>query len=179
MTVEVRVSAEADIPAIADIYAHYVRRSLATFEVEPPDAEEMSRRRADVVGRGLPYLVAELEGKVVGYAYAGPYHRRIAYRFSLEDSIYVRDGQRGQGIGRALLAELLARTAALGYRQMIAVIGDSANAGSIALHSSFGFTHVGTLRSVGFKLGRWVDTVFMQRAIGDGDGTPARHPAAI
>ena len=179
--VRVRDSTEADVPAIVEIYAHYVRTSLATFETEPPDLEEMRKRRADVVERGLPYLVAESKGMISGYAYAGPYRPRAAYRFALEDSIYIRAGQTGQGIGRVLLGELIARTTALGYRQMIAVIGDSANAGSIRLHTAFGFTHVGQLRSVGFKMGRWVDTVFMQRALGDGDSAqlPSPEPASL
>jgi phosphinothricin acetyltransferase len=167
----VRDSTDADVPAIAEIYAHYVHSSLSTFEIELPSVEEMVRRRAETLANALPYLVAEIQQTVVGYAYAGRYHRRPAYRFTLEDSIYVRTGHVRQGIGAMLLSELIGRTTALGYRQMMAMIGDSANAGSIGLHAAFGFTHVGNLRSVGFKLGRWVDVVFMQRGLGEGART--------
>jgi L-amino acid N-acyltransferase YncA len=131
----------------------------------------MARRRAAVVARGLPYLVAEVEGAVLGYAYAGPYHTRSAYRFTLEDSIYVAPHAVGRGIGRTLLAELLDRCTALGYRRMLAIIGDSGNAASIGLHAAAGFRHVGTLPSVGLKFGRWLDVVLMQRPLGPGDDT--------
>ena len=167
----VRDATEADIGVITEIYAHYVLASLATFEVDPPDAREIRRRWVDLAERKLPYLAAEVDGRLAGYAYAAPYRPRIAYRFSLEDSIYVHPMDARRGVGRALLGELIERSAALGYRQMIAVIGDSGNAGSIGLHAAFGFTHAGTLRSVGYKFGRWVDTVFMQRALGAGDET--------
>ncbi|MFN4088866.1 MAG: GNAT family N-acetyltransferase [Alphaproteobacteria bacterium] len=161
------------------IYAHHVLHGLGSFEEVPPDVDEMLRRRADILGRGLPYLVAELDGAIAGYAYAGSYRPRPAYRYTVENSVYVAPGKAGQGVGRALLADLVAQCAATGARQMIAVIGDSGNAGSIALHASQGFAYCGLLRAVGFKHGRWVDSVIMQRALGPGDctlpdGTPAR-----
>lgn len=174
MTAVVRPAAEGDMAAVAAVYAHHVLTGLATFEEEPPDAAEMARRRAALVERGLPYLVAAEGGRVIGYAYAGPYRARIAYRFSLEDSIYLDPAATGRGIGRALLERLLAESAAWGARQMVAVIGDSANAGSIALHARLGFRRVGTLEAVGFKFGRWVDSVLMQRPLGDGSATAPR-----
>ena len=161
-----------DIGEIHAIYAHHVLKGLASFEEEPPSAAELRRRYDDVTGRGLPYLVADFGGMVAGYAYCTLYRSRSAYRHSLEDSVYVRPDAQGRGIGRALLDELLRRCEALGYRQMIAVIGDSANAASIGLHASLGFLRVGTLRSSGFKFGRWVDSVLMQRPLGAGDGRP-------
>jgi phosphinothricin acetyltransferase len=163
-----RPSREEDVPAIAAIYAHHVRHGLASFEETPPDIDEIARRRADVVGRGLPYLVAVAEGRLLGYAYAGPFRTRSAYRYSLEDSIYMAPDAAGRGIGRALLGELLTRSAALGYRQMVAVIGDSGNAASIGLHARLGFRQVGLLQAVGFKHGQWVDSVLMQRELGPG-----------
>jgi phosphinothricin acetyltransferase len=163
-----RASTDEDVAAITEIYAHHVRTGLASFELVPPDAEEMARRRQDVVKRGLPYLVAEIEGRVVGYAYAGPYRPRPAYRFTVEDSIYIHPEHTRKGIGRLLLAAVIARCEDQGYRQMVAVIGDSGNASSIGLHLAFGFEHAGALRNVGFKFGRWVDTVLMQRALGPG-----------
>lgn len=167
----VRPAAEADLPAVQRIYAHHVLHGLASFEEEPPGVEEMLRRYRDVTGRGMPYLVAEVDGQVAGYCYAAPFRARIGYRFTLEDSVYVAHSRAGQGIGRALLAELLARCDAGPWRQMIAVIGDSGNTASIRLHEALGFRHAGTLHSVGFKLGRWVDSVYMQRSLGAGDGT--------
>ncbi|RXF74387.1 GNAT family N-acetyltransferase [Hansschlegelia zhihuaiae] len=167
----IRDAADADIPAIVRIYAHHVLSGLASFEEVAPGEAEMAARKAAILAIGAPYLVAELDGRVAGYAYAGPYRARPAYRHTIEDSIYVSPDALGRGVGRALLAELIARCEAGPWRQMIAVIGDSANAGSIALHASLGFTAVGTFRSVGFKFGRWVDSVLMQRALGDGDGT--------
>jgi L-amino acid N-acyltransferase YncA len=176
----VRDARDADIAAIQAIYAHHVRHGLASFEEEPPSAGELVARRASVMALGLPYLVAELGGEVVGYSYATRYRARPAYRYTVEDSVYVADGLAGRGIGAALLGALIARCEAGPWRQMIAIIGDSDNAGSIALHRRFEFTMVGTLRSVGFKLGRWVDSVVMQRALGPGgtaapddDGAPA------
>ena len=172
LSIRIRAAEAADVAAIQTIYAHHVLHGLASFEEEPPSHAEMARRLADVQQRGLPYLVAEERpgsGAIFGYAYAGPYRARRAYRFAVENSIYVRPGAGGRGIGSALLAALIERCTALGYRQMIAVIGDSANAGSIRLHARFGFRPVGTLASVGFKHGRWVDTVLMQRALGPGD----------
>jgi phosphinothricin acetyltransferase len=168
----VRPAGIADMARIQAIYAHHVRTSLATFEVDPPDVAEMARRHADVVGRGLPYLVAELDGLVLGYGYAAPYRARSAYRFTVENSIYVAADARGQGVGRAVLAAVIARCAELGYRQMVAVIGDSANAASIGLHAALGFKPAGLLPAVGFKFGRWVDSVLMQRALGEGSALP-------
>lgn len=170
----IRPAEDGDVPAIQAIYAHHVLHGIASFEEEPPDQAEIARRMADVRARGLPYLVAEDRpgsGAILGYAYAGTYRARPAYRFTLEDSVYVLPGKGGKGIGSALLGELIDRCAALGYRQMIAVIGDSANHGSIRLHARHGFREVGVLHSVGFKHGRWVDSVYMQRPLGSGDGT--------
>lgn len=171
----VRPAEESDIPAIQAIYAHHVLHGVASFEVEPPDQAEMLRRRAGIVARGLPYLVAQDtpgSGAILGFAYAAPYRDRPAYRSTLEDSVYVLPGKGGKGIGSALLSELIARCTALGYRQMIAVIGDSANESSIRLHARYGFRDCGLLASVGFKHGRWLDSVFMQLALGAGDSTP-------
>ena len=165
----VRDAQHADMAAVQAIYAHHVLHGLATFEEVPPDLAEMSVRRENVLAAGLPYLVAEAQGRVVGYSYATAYRARAAYRYTLEDSVYVADGLAGRGIGFALLQTLLARCEAGGWRQMVAVIGDSANAGSIALHRRLGFEFSGTLRSVGFKFGCWVDSVQMQRALGEGD----------
>jgi phosphinothricin acetyltransferase len=168
---DLRPAREGDVPAIQAIYAHHVLHGLATFEEVPPDAAEMARRRADIVGRGLPYLVAEDAGQLLGYAYAGPYRARSAYRFTLEDSIYLDPAATGRGIGSRLLAALIDASTAWGGRQMLAVIGDAGNAGSIAVHARVGFRHAGTHRAVGFKFGRWVDTVTMQRPLGPGDDT--------
>ena len=168
-------SNDADLDAITAIYADNVLRGTGTFELEPPDAAEMARRRADVLGKGLPWLVAQAEdGSVLGYAYANHFRPRLAYRFCLEDSIYLAPGARGRGVGTALLAELVARCEALGCRQMLAVIGDSANAGSIGVHRRLGFEHTGVLKSAGWKFDRWLDVVLMQRALGVGDSQPAR-----
>lgn len=168
----IRPAAPQDLPAIQSIYAHHVLHGLASFEEEAPPLEEMRRRHEEITGRGLPYLVAEEKGEVLGYGYCSLYRTRSAYRYTLEDSIYVRHGREGKGIGKAVLAELIARCTALGYRQIIAVIGDSANAGSIAVHASLGFVRAGNLRSTGYKFGRWVDSILMQRPLGAGDGTP-------
>lgn len=172
-TIIVRPSTEADLAAITDLYAHHVRHSLATFELEPPDQAEMARRRQALVDRGLPWLVAENKSVLVGYAYAGPYRARAAYDWTLEDSIYIRHDCIGRGVGRALLEPLIETCTRSGYRQMIAVIGDSANAGSIALHRACGFHPVGVFASTGWKFGRWVDSVLMQRPLGCGDAQPA------
>ena len=166
-----RLAAPGDIEAIQAIYAHHVSKGLASFEEEPPSASELRRRYEAIVDQGLPYLVAEFGGIVAGYAYCSLYRTRSAYRHSLEDSVYVRPDAQGRGIGKTLLGELIRRCEALGYRQMIAIIGDSANAASIGLHESEGFLRAGTLRSVGFKFGRWVDSVIMQRPLGSGDST--------
>lgn len=177
-SVIVRDAGEADMAAIRAIYAHHVLHGLATFEEVPPAVEEMVARRAAVLAAGLPYLAAELDGRVVGYAYATAYRPRPAYRFSIEDSVYVADGLAGKGIGSALLRELIARCEKGPWRQMLAVIGNSGNEGSIALHRRMGFAHAGTFTSVGFKLGRWVDTVLMQRPLGAGDTTLPSEPTA-
>lgn len=144
---------------------------LASFEEAPPSVEELERRYRDITIRGLPYLVAECGGVLAGYGYCAPYRARSAYRYALEDSVYVRHDMTGRGIGKTLLAELVRRCEELGYRQLIAVIGDSAHAASIGVHAACGFLRVGTLRSVGFKFGRWVDSVIMQRPLGPGDAT--------
>jgi len=166
----VRPAAPQDLPAIQAIYAHHVLNGLASFEEVPPPVEEMRRRYEEVVRQGLPYLAAEEKGEILGYGYCTLYRTRSAYRYTLEDSIYVKQGFQGKGIGKAVLTELIARCAALNYRQIIAVIGDSANAGSIRLHASLGFVRAGLLRSSGFKFGRWVDSVYMQLPLGAGDG---------
>jgi len=168
----IRDAVEADLAAVQAIYAHHVLNGLASFEEEAPSLEAMRRRFGDIADRGLPYFVGCIDGAVVGFGYCAPYRARSAYRFVLEDSIYVDAGHRRRGIGRALLAALVERATALGHRQLIAVIGDSAHVPSIRVHAGAGFLRVGTLRSVGFKFGRWVDTVVMQRPLGPGDGTP-------
>lgn len=167
--VTIRASEERDLASITEIYRHHVRHGLATFEIEPPDGAEMAGRRTQVLARGLPYLVAELDGRVVGYAYAAPYRARPAYRHTLEDSIYIDHRALGRGAGRALLDALIAACAQAGYRQLVAVIGDSANAASIGLHAACGFRHAGLLCGVGFKFGRWVDSVLMQKELGEGE----------
>jgi phosphinothricin acetyltransferase len=167
-----RDAAEADMEAVARIYAHHVEHGLATFEEVPPTDEEMRARRLKALASGAPYLVAEIDGEIVGDCYATPYHARPAYRHTLEDSVYVAPGLGGRGVGGALLAALIARCEAGPWRWMVAIIGDSGNAASIALHRRYGFELVGTLRSVGFKFGRWVDTPIMQRALGPGDSLP-------
>jgi len=166
----VRAASEADMGAVRDIYAHYVLHSLATFEETPPALEDMLARRRASIDVGLPYLVAEARGDIMGFAYASAYRPRPAYRFTIEDSVYVADGLGGRGVGSALLGELIARCEKGPWRQMIAVVGDSANSGSIALHRRFGFEFAGTLRSVGFKHGRWVDTPILQRVLGTAGG---------
>jgi phosphinothricin acetyltransferase len=172
----IRDALEADVPAIQRIYAHHVAHGAASFELEPPTLEQMRERRAGVAAHGMPYLAAEIEGIVRGYAYVTPYRPRPAYRNTVEDSVYVEEGWNGRGIGNRLLAELIARCEAGGWRQMLAVVGDSRNAGSIALHARHGFRPVGTLRSVGFKFGEWRDTVLMQRELGASDLTPPTRP---
>ncbi len=174
----IRPSTDADLQALTDIYAHHVRHGTGTFETEPPDMPEMARRRADVRAKGLPWLVAEDAGSVVGYAYANHFRPRLAYRFCLEDSIYLAPTATGRGVGRLLLAELIARCEALGARQMLAVIGDAANAGSIGVHRALGFVDTGVLRSAGWKFDRWLDVVLMQRTLGGGDSTPPADPVA-
>jgi L-amino acid N-acyltransferase YncA len=174
MTVAIRPAVTSDIPAITRIYAHAVEHGTASFELNAPDESEMTRRMNDLTGKGYPYLAGEIEGALAGYAYAGPYRARPAYRLTVEDSVYIAPDRHRRGIGRALLVALIEATAARGFRQMIAVIGDSGNqAGSIGLHEALGFRHVGILQDVGFKHGRWLDSVLMQRALGDGRKTEA------
>jgi phosphinothricin acetyltransferase len=171
MQVTIRPAIPSDAGAIAAIYAHHVLHGTATFEEVAPEPAEIARRHAEIAGRGLPYLVAEADGRLLGYAYAGQLRARSAYRFTLEDSIYLDPAVTGRGLGRRLLERLIADATALGARQLVAIIGDSGNAASIALHARLGFAHVGTLRSVGLKFGRWLDTVEMQRPLGEGDAT--------
>lgn len=168
MEMHVRPSREEDMEAVRHIYAHEVLHGRATFEQQPPDAEEMSSRRKDVLALGLPHLVAEREHQVLGFAYANRHRPRAAYGYTIENSIYVAEGARGRGIGKLLLSSLIAECERGPWRQVVAVIGDSENAGSIGLHRSLGFREVGVLQSVGFKFGRWVDTVIMQRPLNEG-----------
>lgn len=172
----IRPCEERDLPAITAIYRDAVLTGTASFEIEPPSEAEMGRRRTALLEGGHPYLVAEAGGRLAGYAYAGAYRARPAYRGSVENSVYVAEAARRSGVARALLAALVEEAAERGFRQMIAVIGDSANAASIRLHEAAGFAHVGTLRSVGWKHGRWLDTVLMQRPLGPGDGAPGGPP---
>jgi len=167
-SLRIRASEIADLPAIAGIYAEAVDHGTGTFELEAPDAAEMGRRRAAVLDAGLPWLVAERGGQLLGYAYANLFRPRRAYRFCVEDSIYLAPAARGQGVGRLLLAELIARCEAAGCRQMLAVIGDSANAGSVRLHAACGFRPCGQFDAAGWKFERWLDVVLMQRALGRG-----------
>lgn len=162
MTPTIRDATEADVPAIATIYAEHVLHGNASFEEVPPDEAEIARRMRDIRDRGFPYLVCEAEGRVAGYAYAGPYRTRSAYRFTVENSVYVASDATGRGVGTKLLAELIARCKAGPWRSIVAIIGDSANHPSINLHRRFGFEHVGTIRNAGFKHGRWLDSVIMQ-----------------
>jgi L-amino acid N-acyltransferase YncA len=171
MSIQIRAATAADIPAITSIYAHAVRFGTASFEIEPPDEAEMGERFRALAAAGFPCLVATTDAAVTGYAYAGLYRTRVAYRNTLEDSIYIDPEFQRRGIGRALLDRLVTESEARGYRQMVAVIGDSAQAGSIALHRAAGFRMVGTLEAVGHKFGRWIDTVLMQRPLGDGATT--------
>jgi L-amino acid N-acyltransferase YncA len=170
-SLEIRPTEAADLPSITEIYEHAVRFGTATFELTPPDLAEMMQRFGALMDGGFPYLVASLEGRVVGYAYAGAYRPRPAYRFTVENSVYLQPAIHRRGIGRQLLQRLITECEARGYRQMIAVIGDSANAGSIGVHSRCGFQMIGIHPNVGFKFGRWLDTVMMQRALGEGGTT--------
>lgn len=167
-----REATAADMPAVAEIYGHWVRVGLGSFEESPPDAAEMAARRERVVAAGGPYWVALSGGALVGYAYAGPYRTRAAYRWTAETSVYIAPEAQGRGVGAALLDRLISECAPRGWRQMVAVIGDSGNAASRRLHARAGFEEVGVLPSVGFKFGRWVDVVLMQRPLGPGDATP-------
>ena len=168
---QVRPATEADLPSITEIYGHAVRYGTATFELAPPDLAEMTRRFRTLMDDGFPYFVAVLDGAVVGYAYAGAYRPRPAYRFTVENSVYLDPAMHRRGIGLQLMQRLIAECESRGYRQMIAVIGDSANAGSIGVHARCGFEMIGTHPNVGFKFGRWLDTVTMQRALGEGATT--------
>jgi L-amino acid N-acyltransferase YncA len=170
--VVVRDALPADLPIVQSIYAHHVRHGLASFEEVPPDAAEIERRYRDIAARRLPYVVAESEGRVAGFAYAGPYRTRPAYRYTVEDSVYIAPDAIGRGLGRAALSEVIRRAGGLGFRQMIAIIGDSGNHASIVLHEKLGFRRATILQAVGFKFGRWVDTVLMQLSLGAGDGRP-------
>ncbi len=165
----VRPSTLADLPALTALYGWHVQHGTGTFEIDPPDLREMTRRHEDVTSNGLPWLVAEQQDEVLGFAYANHFRPRPAYRFCLEDSVYVADAARGQGVGTALLTELLAQCEARGARQMLAVIGDSANEASIRVHAALGFEHTGVLKATGWKAGAWRDVVIMQRALGEGD----------
>jgi L-amino acid N-acyltransferase YncA len=170
--ITIRPAGPGDITAITRIYAHAVAHGTATFELEPPGETEMAQRQKSLLTNGYPYLVAARAGAIAGYAYAGPYRARPAYHWSVEDSIYIAPEFQRQGIGALLIKRLVADAEQRGFRQMIAVIGDSAQAASIAVHATAGFETIGTLRSVGFKFGRWLDTVLMQRALGKGDAAP-------
>jgi L-amino acid N-acyltransferase YncA len=177
---EIRPATEADLAAITGIYEHAVRHGTATFELTPPDLAEMTRRFKALTDDGFPYFVAALDGRAIGYAYAGPYRPRPAYRFTVENSVYLQPAIHRRGIGLQLLRRLIAECEARGYRQMIAVIGDSANAGSIGVHTKCGFQMIGTHPNVGFKFGRWLDTVMMQLALGEGGTTvPAECQAEV
>jgi len=167
----IRPAEPRDIAAITHIYAHAVRHGTASFELDPPNEAEIARRYAALRDGGFPFLVAELDGAVAGYAYAGPYRARPAYRFTVEDSIYIDPAMQRRGVGRALLDRLLVEAQACGFRQMVAVIGDSAQLASIELHRAAGFRMVGAFEAVGFKFGRWLDSVLMQKALGEGDST--------
>jgi phosphinothricin acetyltransferase len=172
--VRLRPCQTADLPALTALYAHHVRHGTGTFELEPPGEAEMAGRHADIVGKGLPWLVAEDDGGLLGYAFANHFRPRRAYRFCVEDSVYLAPSALGRGIGRLLLAELVARCEAAGARQMLAVIGDADNAGSIGVHRALGFEHTGVLKAAGWKFDRWLDVVLMQRALGTGaDTVPA------
>jgi L-amino acid N-acyltransferase YncA len=172
----VRDAREADLPAITAIYEHHVLHGVASFEEVPPALEEMQRRYAAIRERGLPYLVAELGGSVAGYAYAGPYRPRPAYRHTVEDSVYLRPELIGRGLGRLLLGELIVRCEALGLRQMVGIIGGRETVASIALHERMGFRHVGVLEAVGYKFGRWLPTLILQRELGVGAAEPPDAP---
>ena len=173
---QIRPSTEADIAAITAIYAHHVLHGTGTFETEPPSVADMAGRRADVLGKNLPYLVIEDAGQVMGFAYANWFKPRPAYRFSVEDSIYMHKDSGGRGLGKLLLNQLLTQLELGGIRKAMAVIGDSANAGSIGVHKSCGFTMVGTVKSCGWKFGQWRDIVMMEKTLGEGDSTPAPAP---
>lgn len=168
----IRPSGDADMPAITEIYAHNVCNGTGTFEIDPPTLTDMRSRRDDVLSKGLPWLVAEDAGQIVGYAYCNWFKPRPAYRYSAEDSIYLAPNVNGKGLGRLLLAELCAQAQRAGIRKLIAVIGDSSNAGSIGVHRTVGFRDVGVLRACGWKFDRWLDVVLMEKSLGPGESTP-------
>ena len=170
----IRPSIDADIPAIQAIYAHHVLHGTGTFETEPPTVADMTARRADVLGKSLPYLVLEQSGQIQGFAYANWFKPRPAYRFSVEDSIYMAEGTSGKGLGKLLLTELLAQLERGGIRKAMAVIGDSENHGSVGVHRACGFSHIGIVKSCGWKFGQWRDIVLMEKTLGAGDSTPAQ-----
>jgi phosphinothricin acetyltransferase len=172
----VRAANATDVPAIAAIYGHHVLHGLGTFEEVPPTEADMAVRLEAVRSKGLPYLVADKDGAVLGFAYAAPFRARSAYRFTAEDSVYIAPDAIGRGVGRALLGAVIEACEALGVRQLTAVIGDSGNAASIGLHTALGFERTGLSRSVGYKHGHWVDIVFMQKALNGGDGAPPVEP---
>jgi phosphinothricin acetyltransferase len=173
----IRPSLPADLPVITAIYAWNVAHGTGTFELDAPDEAEMSRRRDDVLSKGLPWLVAERNGTVLGYAYANHFRPRRAYRFCLEDSIYLSADAKGQGLGRLLLAELMSRCEAAGARQMLAVIGDSTNAASVGVHRALGFEHIGVMKAAGWKFERWLDVVVMQKSLGLGQHSAPMDPS--
>ncbi|MBC7469041.1 MAG: N-acetyltransferase [Ramlibacter sp.] len=173
----IRPSSDQDIPAMTAIYAHHVLNGTGTFETVPPTAEDMTARRADVLAKDLPYLVAEEDGRILGFAYCNWFKPRPAYRYSAEDSIYMADGERGRGAGKQLLAALAEAAEAAGVRKLIAVIGDSANQGSVRVHEAVGFSPVGVLKSCGWKFGKWLDVVLMEKPLGLGDSTSPELPA--
>lgn len=168
----IRPSTEADLPALTAIYGHHVLHGTGTFETTPPTEADMAGRRADVLGKGLPWLVAEEDGRVLGYAYCQWFKPRPAYRFSAEDSIYLHPDAAGKGLGKQLLTALIAQAESVGVRKLIAVIGDSGNVGSIGVHRALGFTPVGTIANCGWKFGRWLDIVLMEKVLGEGSSTP-------
>lgn len=179
MPVHVRPSEDRDLAAIQAIYAHHVLHGAGSFELDPPDLAEMDRRRREILVRGLPYLVAEQDSAVIGYAYAGPFRPRPAYRWTVEVSVYIDAAQARLGVGRALLSALLSACEVQGFRQALAIIGDSANAASIGLHQALGFRHAGLFQAIGFKHGRWLDSVQMQRSLGEGAATPPHSHSIV
>ncbi len=176
MHLVIRQSEPTDLPAITAIYADAVIHGTASFELEPPTEQEMARRRSSLVDGGFPYVVAERGGALLGYAYAGPYRTRPAYRSTVEDSVYVAPEAQGQGVGRALLSALITECEALDFRLMVAVIGDEDSHGSIGLHRSLGFELSGVIKGIGYKHGRWLSTVLMQRPLGQGMSEPPTRP---
>lgn len=175
----VRPATEGDMAAVAAIYGHHVLHGFGTFEEVPPSAGELESRRQAIVARGLPYLLAEDEGRVLGFAYAGPFRPRAAYRYTVEDSVYIAPDMQGRGVGKAVLSAVIAACEALGIRQVVAVIGDSGNAGSIGLHTSLGFSQKGVGEGFGYKHGRWVDIVWMQKALNGGTGREPDTPGLV